>query len=42
MIGVLASKKAPELFGALVLVGPSPRYIDEGDYVGGFSSSDWR
>lgn len=37
MIGILAAKKAPELFEALVLVGPSPRYIDDGDYVGGFS-----
>jgi sigma-B regulation protein RsbQ len=39
MIGVLAAKKAPELFDDLVLVGPSPRYIDEGDYVGGFSKA---
>jgi sigma-B regulation protein RsbQ len=39
MIGVLASKKAPELFDELVLIGPSPRYIDEGDYVGGFSEA---
>jgi sigma-B regulation protein RsbQ len=37
MVGVLASKKAPDLFDRLVLVGPSPRYIDDGDYVGGFS-----
>ena len=37
MIGILAAKKAPELFEALVLVGPSPRYIDDGDHVGGFS-----
>ena len=37
MIGVLASKKAPELFDELVLIGPSPRYVDEGEYVGGFS-----
>jgi sigma-B regulation protein RsbQ len=37
MIGVLASLKAPELFHSLVLVGPSARYIDDGDYVGGFS-----
>lgn len=36
MIGVLAAKKAPDLFDRLVLVGPSPRYIDDGDYVGGF------
>lgn len=37
MIGLLASLKAPELFGRMVLVGPSPRYIDDGDYVGGFT-----
>ena len=37
MIGVLAANKAPELFESLVLVGPSPRYIDDGDYVGGFT-----
>jgi sigma-B regulation protein RsbQ len=38
MIGLLAAKKAPELFGKLVLVGPSPCYIDDGeDYVGGFT-----
>lgn len=37
MIGVLAAKKAPELFSDLVLVGPSPRYINDEDYVGGFS-----
>ena len=39
MIGILASIKAPEMFGDLVLVGPSPRYIDDHDYVGGFSST---
>jgi len=38
MIGVLAVVKAPGLFSELVLVGPSPRYIDDGDYVGGFSA----
>src|SRR3984957_9167721 len=37
MIGVLASLKAPDLFGRMVLVGPSARYIDDGEYVGGFS-----
>jgi sigma-B regulation protein RsbQ len=37
MIGLLASLKAPDLFGRMVLVGPSPRYIDDGVYVGGFS-----
>jgi sigma-B regulation protein RsbQ len=40
MIGVLAFKEAPELFGALVMVGPSPRYVDDGDYTGGFSRTD--
>jgi sigma-B regulation protein RsbQ len=39
MIGVLAARQAPELFSDLVLVGPSPRYIDEGDYVGGFTAA---
>jgi sigma-B regulation protein RsbQ len=39
MIGVLAAKRAPELFSDLVLVGPSPRYIDDEDYVGGFSEA---
>jgi sigma-B regulation protein RsbQ len=37
MIGVLASLKAPELFESLVLIGPSPRYVDDGDYRGGFT-----
>jgi len=36
MIGVLASLKAPKMFKNLVLVGPSARYIDDGEYVGGF------
>ena len=37
MIGVLAHLQAPELFGALVMVGPSARYLDDEDYVGGFT-----
>jgi sigma-B regulation protein RsbQ len=40
MIGVLAAKQEPARFKALVLVGPSPRYINDGDYVGGFSRQD--
>src|SRR3954465_4952926 len=36
MIGVLASISEPERFDRLVLVGPSPRYIDDEGYVGGF------
>lgn len=38
MVGVLAAKRAPELFESLVLVGPSPRYVNDGDYVGGFTA----
>lgn len=40
MIGMLASIKAPERFVAQIMVGPSPSYINEGDYVGGFSRED--
>lgn len=39
MIGALASRKAPELFDELIMVGPSPKYINDGDYVGGFSEA---
>jgi len=38
MIGALASIKAPGLFDSLVMIGPSPRYIDDGDYKGGFTA----
>lgn len=41
MIGLLASLKAPERFSRLILIGPSPCYInDEAGYVGGFNRSD--
>lgn len=40
MMGVLAVPRAPERFSKLVLLTPSPRYIDEGDYRGGFSAED--
>lgn len=40
MIGVLAAAAAPDLFAKLVLVGPSPRYINDDGYVGGFSAED--
>lgn len=39
-IGVLAAVEEPERFDALVLVGPSPCYIDDENYVGGFSRED--
>ena len=37
MIGALASIKAPGMFTDLIMVGPSPRYVDDDGYVGGFS-----
>jgi sigma-B regulation protein RsbQ len=40
MIGVLAAVREPERFAKLVLVGPSPRYMNDGDYKGGFSRED--
>ncbi|MDB6164010.1 MAG: alpha/beta hydrolase [Xanthomonadaceae bacterium] len=40
MIGLLAGIQAPELFRAHVMLGPSPCYINDGDYVGGFSRAD--
>ncbi len=40
MIGALASIRRPELFREIVMVCPSPRYVDDGDYVGGFSRED--
>lgn len=42
MIGVLASIARPERFAQLVLVGPSPRYLNDPDagYVGGFERAD--
>lgn len=39
MIGALASIDAPGMFSKLVMVSPSPRYIDDGDYEGGFSAA---
>jgi sigma-B regulation protein RsbQ len=39
MIGALASLKAAEMFESLVMVGPSPRYINDDNYVGGFTAS---
>ena len=40
MIGLLAAIREPDRFAKLILVGPSPRYINDGDYVGGFDKSD--
>jgi sigma-B regulation protein RsbQ len=40
MVGVLASLATPRRIGALVMVGPSPRYLDDDGYVGGFTQED--
>jgi sigma-B regulation protein RsbQ len=40
MVGVLAAKRDPERFAQLIMVGPSPRYIDDGEYRGGFARED--
>ena len=40
MIGVLASIKRPELFSKLVFIAPSPRYINNGNYIGGFDQEE--
>jgi sigma-B regulation protein RsbQ len=40
MIGVLAANREPGRFDKLVLIGPSPRYINDPPYVGGFERSD--
>ena len=41
MIAILAARQEPELFAHLILIGPSPRYInDPPDYVGGFERAD--
>lgn len=38
MIGGLASIARPNMFSELVMVGPSPRYINDGEYIGGFTA----
>jgi sigma-B regulation protein RsbQ len=40
MIGVLAALAEPERFAKMVLIGPSPRYVDDEGYRGGFSAED--
>lgn len=40
MIAVLAAVKEPGLFSRLVLIGPSPCFLNDGDYQGGFERKD--
>ncbi|GJF31117.1 hydrolase [Kitasatospora sp. NE20-6] len=39
-VGVLAAVREPERFAKLVLLNPSPRFVDEDGYRGGFSQDD--
>ena len=40
MMGVLAAVQEPERIAKLILLTPSPRYINDADYRGGFSEAD--
>lgn len=41
MIGMLASIEQPDLFHKMIMIGPSPRYLNDGEeYFGGFEQSD--
>lgn len=39
IIDALAIIEEPDLFSELVMAGPSPRYIDDTDYIGGFTAA---
>ena len=40
MIGLLAAIKRPDFFSDLILIGPSPCYINDPTYTGGFQKKD--
>jgi len=40
MIAVLAGIKRPELFSSIIFLGPSPRYLNDADYNGGFERNE--
>ncbi len=40
MIGVLAARRQPRRFARMVMIAPSPHYLNEDDYPGGFSRED--
>lgn len=40
MVGMLAAIEAPERFAKLVMIGPSPCYVNDAGYVGGFERKD--
>ena len=40
VIGLISAEMAPELFTNVIMVSPSPCYINQDDYIGGFSSAE--
>jgi sigma-B regulation protein RsbQ len=40
MIGLLAGIQRPDYFSNIIFLGPSPRYLNDGDYIGGFEEND--
>lgn len=40
MIGMLAAIKRPDVFKKVIMIGPSPCYLNDGDYKGGFDEED--
>lgn len=42
MIGLLAANRDPKLFAKMIFIGPSPRYLNDAGYIGGFERGDIR
>jgi sigma-B regulation protein RsbQ len=40
VIGAIAAIREPQRFDRLVMIGPSPRYVNDAGYVGGFERQD--
>lgn len=40
MIGMLAAIERPDLFASIIMIGPSPCYVNDGDYLGGFEEHE--
>ncbi|XP_057973120.1 probable strigolactone esterase DAD2 [Malania oleifera] len=40
MIGILSSIRRPELFSKLILIGASPRFLNDEDYHGGYEAAE--
>jgi sigma-B regulation protein RsbQ len=40
MIGLLAAIEKPRCFSHIIMIGPSPCYINDGKYIGGFEQKD--